>query len=122
MKRLVDVVGAALGLTVMSPVLAVFMLLIWLQDFRSPFYIAPRVLRRGETFRMVKLRSMVMHADKIGGASTSATDARITWVGSVVRRFKLDEFTQLWNVLRGEMSLVGPRPQVQRDVNLYTEE
>lgn len=122
MKRLVDVAVSVFGLVVMSPVLLGFMLLIWLQDFHSPFYIAPRVRKRGVTFRMLKLRSMVVNADKVGGASTAATDRRVTWVGRLVRRYKLDEFTQLWNVLKGEMSLVGPRPQVQRDVNLYTEE
>ncbi len=122
MKRGFDIVAATTGLIIASPVILGFMALIWLQDFKSPFYVAPRVRRRGQTFRMVKLRSMVVDADKIGGASTAATDRRITWVGRLVRKYKLDELTQLWNVVRGDMSLVGPRPQVQRDVNLYTEE
>ena len=122
MKRLLDVFVSFFGLLFLSPVLLLFMLLIWLQDFRSPFYIAPRVRRRGQTFKMLKLRSMVVNADRLGGASTAVTDRRITWVGRLIRRYKLDEFSQLWNVLKGEMSLVGPRPQVQRDVDLYTEE
>ena len=71
---------------------------------------------------MVKLRSMVIHADKSGVDSTSATDKRITWVGRFIRKYKLDEFSQLWNVLTGDMSLVGPRPNVERDVALYTAE
>jgi lipopolysaccharide/colanic/teichoic acid biosynthesis glycosyltransferase len=96
--------------------------LIWLQDWHSPFYIASRVRRRDETFRMVKLRSMVANAEKIGSASTAATDRRITWVGRLIRKYKLDEFMQLWNVLKGDMSLVGPRPQVERHVRFYTEE
>jgi lipopolysaccharide/colanic/teichoic acid biosynthesis glycosyltransferase len=121
-KRLFDLVLAIVGLTITAPLLFVFLLLIWLQDFESPFYIAPRARRRGQTFAMVKLRSMVKNADKLGGASTSATDRRITWVGKLVRKTKFDEVPQLWNVLRGDMSLVGPRPQVMRDVNLYTEE
>jgi lipopolysaccharide/colanic/teichoic acid biosynthesis glycosyltransferase len=110
------------GLLVLSPLLLVFMLLIWLQDFCSPFYIAPRARGRGRTFNMVKLRSMVRNADKKGGASTAANDRRITWVGRVIRKTKFDEVPQLWNVLVGDMSLVGPRPQVMRDVALYTEE
>lgn len=122
MKRTVDLLGSLIGLIVMSPILLVFMFLIWAQDFQSPFYIAPRVRKRGKTFRMVKLRSMVKNADKIGGASTASSDRRITWVGRLIRRYKLDEFSQLWNVLKGDMSLVGPRPQVQQDVALYTDE
>jgi lipopolysaccharide/colanic/teichoic acid biosynthesis glycosyltransferase len=97
------------------------MIAIWLEDRHSPFYIAPRVARGGGTFRMVKFRSMVVNADKIGGASTSATDRRITRAGKFVRKWKLDELIQLWNVMKGDMSLVGPRPQVQGDAALYTE-
>ena len=98
------------------------MLLIWLEDRRYPFYIAPRVGLYGKTFRMVKLRSMVWGADKSGIDSTAIGDKRITGVGHIIRKYKLDEFSQLWNVLRGDMSLVGPRPQVQRDVDLYTDD
>jgi lipopolysaccharide/colanic/teichoic acid biosynthesis glycosyltransferase len=82
-----------------SPLLAAVMLAIWLQDRKSPFYIAPRAGRGGGEFRMVKFRSMVVNADKIGGSSTAATDRRITPVGRFVRAYKLDELIQLWNVL-----------------------
>ncbi len=121
MKRLFDILVSSLGLIVFSPILIPTVIAIWLQDFHSPFYIAPRVGKGGRLFKMVKLRSMVIHADKSGVDSTSANDRRITGVGRFIRRYKLDEFSQLWNVLKGDMSLVGPRPQVQNDAALYTE-
>ena len=121
LKRAFDILVAALGLLVFSPLLLLVMLATWLQDFASPFYIAPRMARGGGTFRMVKFRSMVVNADKIGGISTAGNDRRITRVGHFVRAYKLDELVQLWNVLKGDMSLVGPRPQVLADARLYTE-
>jgi lipopolysaccharide/colanic/teichoic acid biosynthesis glycosyltransferase len=120
MKRLVDIIVSAIGLAVLSPVLIAAMYLIWKQDRHSPFYISPRVGKGEQLFRMVKLRSMIIGADKSGVDSTSATDSRITPIGRFVRRFKLDEITQLWNVLKGDMSLIGPRPNVKRETDLYT--
>jgi lipopolysaccharide/colanic/teichoic acid biosynthesis glycosyltransferase len=122
MKRVIDIVVSALGLVALSPLLAIFMLLIWRQDGRSPLYVALRAGKDFRPFRMVKLRSMVVGADRSGVASTSATDARITAIGRMVRRTKLDEAMQLWNVLKGDMSLVGPRPNVIEEVQLYTQE
>jgi lipopolysaccharide/colanic/teichoic acid biosynthesis glycosyltransferase len=120
MKRLIDIVLSAFGLLLASPVLLPVMFLVWWQDKHSPFYVAPRVGRFGEPFRMVKLRSMVKNADKSGVDSTGANDRRITPVGHFIRRYQLDELTQLWNVLKGDMSLVGPRPNVKRETDLYT--
>lgn len=120
MKRLIDIVLSAFGLLVASPVLLPVMFLVWWQDKHSPFYVAPRVGRAGAPFRMVKLRSMVINADKSGVDSTGSNDRRITRVGHFIRRYKLDELTQLWNVLKGDMSLVGPRPNVKRETDLYT--
>jgi lipopolysaccharide/colanic/teichoic acid biosynthesis glycosyltransferase len=122
MKRTFDFTVALVGLALASPLLVILMIAIWLQDFASPFYIAPRAARGGGTFNMVKFRSMVVNADQIGGSSTAATDRRITRLGSFVRAYKIDEIVQLWNVLKGEMSLVGPRPQVKAAVDLYTAE
>lgn len=119
-KRLMDVVGSGLGLLLLSPVLALSCLLIWLEDRHSPFYIATRVGQGGRRFRMVKLRSMVVDADKTGVDSTARDDRRITRMGRLIRQLKLDEFSQLWDVLKGDMSLVGPRPNVEREVGLYT--
>jgi lipopolysaccharide/colanic/teichoic acid biosynthesis glycosyltransferase len=121
LKRAFDILVAAFGLLVFSPLLLLVMLATWLGDFASPFYIAPRMARGGGSFRMVKFRTMVVNADKIGGISTAGNDRRITRVGRFVRAYKLDELIQLWNVVKGDMSLVGPRPQVQADARLYTE-
>lgn len=122
MKRVFDILASSLGLLITSPILLLAMIAIWRQDRHSPLYIAPRVGKKGRLFKMIKLRSMVINADKSGVDSTGATDMRITRVGHMVRRYKLDELSQLWNVLRGDMSMVGPRPNVSRDVELYTNE
>lgn len=121
-KRVFDAAAAAFGLLLASPVLIPAALAVFLQDGHSPFYIAPRVGKGGRTFRMVKLRSMRVLADRTGVTSTAGDDPRITAVGRFIRRWKLDEITQLWNVLKGDMSLVGPRPQVQWAVDAYTDE
>ncbi len=120
MKRVLDFTASFFGLLVLSPILILVMVLIWKQDYRSPFYIAPRMGKDEKEFKMVKLRSMVVSLDESGADSTSASDARITRVGHFIRKFKLDEFSQLWNVLVGDMSLVGPRPNVKRETDLYT--
>ena len=120
-KRLIDISVAALGLAVASPVVLAAMLLIWSHDGHSPVYWAPRVGRGGRDFRMAKLRTMTVGADRKGGSSTSRSDVRITAPGRILRRWKIDELPQLWNVLWGEMSLVGPRPNVRLGgVELYT--
>ena len=120
MKRLLDIAAALVGLVLLSPLLVVIAFLIWLQDYHSPFYIAPRMGRGEKPFRMVKFRSMVIRADRSGVDSTAGDDPRITSLGRFIRRFKLDEIPQLWNVLLGQMSLVGPRPNVERETVLYT--
>ena len=120
MKRFFDITMAILGLITISPILLPVMFLVWRQDGHSPFYIAPRVGIKEREFNMVKLRSMIVDADKSGVDSTSASDARITKVGAFIRKSKLDEITQLWNVLMGDMSLVGPRPNVKAETDKYT--
>ena len=120
-KRLVDILASFFGLLITSPILLPVMFLVWKEDKRSPFYIASRSGRNGTTFKMVKLRSMVVDADKSGVDSTSGNDMRITPIGHKIRRYKLDELIQLWNVLIGDMSLVGPRPNVKNETDLYTD-
>lgn len=121
MKRFFDISASLIGLLLASPVLISALVLIWFEDRGSPFYIATRVGLRGRPFKMIKLRSMVLNADRTGVDSTGATDQRITRAGHFIRRYKLDELPQLWNVVRGDMSLVGPRPNVKRETDLYTE-
>ena len=121
-KRVIDFAASAVGLVAASPVLLPVMFLVWKEDHHSPLYLAPRVGRGEKPFTMVKLRSMVVNADASGVDSTSATDPRITTTGAFIRSYKLDELTQLWNVLKGEMSLVGPRPNVSRETAMYTPE
>ena len=120
-KRLLDIVISAIGLICFSPILLFVSILVWSNDKKSPFYIPPRVGKKGTIFYMVKLRSMVVNADKAGIDSTSNNDLRITSIGQKIRKYKLDELTQLWNVLLGDMSLVGPRPNVKAEVDLYTD-
>ena len=117
-----DIVASFVGLIVLSPVLAVLAIAIKL-DSRGPiFYRGERVGFRGKRFRIFKFRTMVVGADRIGGPSTAAGDPRVTRVGRFLRSVKLDEFPQLINVLKREMSIVGPRPEVPYYVAMFTEE
>jgi lipopolysaccharide/colanic/teichoic acid biosynthesis glycosyltransferase len=120
MKRLFDLVISFFGILFVLPVLLPVIFMVWRQDGHSPLYVAPRIGRNAAPFKMIKLRSMVVNADKSGVDSTGTNDRRITPLGHFIRRYKLDELTQLWNVLKGDMSLVGPRPNVQRETDLYT--
>jgi lipopolysaccharide/colanic/teichoic acid biosynthesis glycosyltransferase len=122
MKRTFDILIALTALILLAPALATIAAATWLADRKSPFFFARRVARGGGDFHMVKFRTMIPNAWKSGVNSTACGDARITRIGKFLRRGKLDELPQLWNVLTGDMSLVGPRPQVRADVNLYTPE
>lgn len=122
MVRLRDFILSFLILVTFSPLLLVVCFLVWKQDKHSPFYIADRVGKDGKLFSMVKLRSMIINADSSGVDSTSSEDNRITMIGHFIRKYKLDELTQMWNVLIGDMSLVGPRPNVKRETDLYSKE
>jgi len=121
MKRLLDIIVSFCGLVMFSPILMIFMFLVWKGDKKTPFYMALRAGKDGKAFKMVKLRSMTVDADKSGVNSTGNNDIRITPIGHKIRSYKLDELTQLWNVLIGDMSLVGPRPNVVSEIDLYTD-
>ena len=119
-KRSFDIVISFFGLLIVTPFLLPVMFLVYKEDKKSPFYITLRSGRNGILFKMIKLRSMVSGADKSGVTSTSSNDTRITPIGHKIRRYKFDELVQLWNVLIGDMSLVGPRPNVKDETDLYT--
>jgi lipopolysaccharide/colanic/teichoic acid biosynthesis glycosyltransferase len=119
-KRLVDVLGASLGLLLLAPLMLAVSLAVWLGDRGPVLFGQQRVGLGGRRFRMWKFRTMVVDAEALGGKLTVGGDPRVTRVGGWLRKSKLDELPQLLNVLRGEMTLVGPRPEVQRYVDLYT--
>ena len=122
MKRLFDIVASALGLVVLSPVFAV--LAVWIKaDSKGPvFYRQTRVGRDNKDFRLFKFRSMRPDSDKLGLITVGGRDPRVTRSGYYIRKYKLDEFPQLINVFKGDMSLVGPRPEVRKYVDMYTPE
>ncbi|HEY3862567.1 MAG TPA: sugar transferase [Verrucomicrobiae bacterium] len=121
-KRVFDVIFAAIGLVVISPAALLIAAFIKWEDGGSVFYKQERVGKGGKSFLMWKFRSMTANADKQGALITQEGDLRITRAGRVLRKLKWDELPQLWNVLKGEMSFVGPRPEVPRFVRLYTPE
>lgn len=122
LKRTFDIITSLSGLMLLGPL--IFFLIIFIK-FDSPgpaFYCGERVGRYGKTFRIFKFRTMVADADSLGGPSTASDDPRITRVGKFLREYKLDELPQLVNVLKGDMSIVGPRPEVLMEVETYTNE
>lgn len=131
-KRLIDVFLAGGVLLALAPIYAVIALVIFLEDRGPIFYSQWRVGRGGQVFRFWKFRSMVVHADRIkaelseqneavGPIFKMRSDPRVTRIGRVLRRYSLDEIPQFWNVLRGDMSLVGPRPHLPSEVACYDE-
>jgi lipopolysaccharide/colanic/teichoic acid biosynthesis glycosyltransferase len=121
-NRAADVVAASLGLAVASPVLAAAALAIKLEDGGPVLYRQRRVGLGGRDFDLLKLRTMVVGAEQKGaGLAVNRGDARITRVGRVLRRLSIDELPQLWNVVRGEMSIIGPRPTLRYQVEAYNE-
>jgi len=110
------------GLIILSPLFLIIAILIKLDSEGPVFYRGERVGKDGKPFRIFKFRTMVKNAEKLGGPSTSADDPRLTKVGKILRKYKLDELPQLINVLKGEMSLVGPRPEVKIYVDMLKPE
>jgi len=121
MKRLLDITGSLIGLLCISPVLLVVALWIKLDSSGPIFYRQVRVGRYGKDFRIYKFRSMYTDSDRKGLITIGDRDPRVTRSGYYIRKYKLDELPQLINVLVGDMSFVGPRPEVRKYVNMYTE-
>jgi len=121
-KRLFDLLFSAFAFVILFPVFIAIAAAIKLTSTGPIVYAGTRIGRYGRPFRLLKFRTMVVNADKIGGPSTSDDDPRVTKTGSVLRRYKLDELPQLLNVLKGDMSIVGPRPEVPAEVGLYSRE
>ncbi len=121
-KRFFDIFFSSVGLIVASPILLICAMAIKSESKGPVFYRGERIGRSGKPFFIYKFRSMVDNAENLGASSTNASDVRITRVGRYIRRYKLDEVSQLINVLKGDMSIVGPRPQVKWAVDLFSEE
>jgi lipopolysaccharide/colanic/teichoic acid biosynthesis glycosyltransferase len=120
-NRASDVAAAGLGLAVTAPVLGIAVLMIKIEDGGPVFYRQRRIGLNGEEFELVKLRTMEVGAESKGaGFAVNEGDPRITRAGRLLRRLSLDELPQLWNVVRGDMSLVGPRPTLAYQVERYT--
>ncbi len=122
LKRIFDVCFSFLLIIVLSPIILIFS--IWIKvDSKGPiFYRQERVTQYGKIFRIYKFRTMVVNADKIGTLVTTKNDSRITRVGEKIRKYRIDEIPQLFNVLLGDMSFVGTRPEVKKYVDQYTDE
>jgi len=122
MIRLCDIVFSAIGLLLLSPLFLIVYILIRCESKGGGFYCQQRVGKDGRMFDLYKFRSMRTDSDKKGLITVGGHDSRITRMGYFIRKYKIDELPQLWNVLKGDMSLVGPRPEVKKYVDLYTEE
>lgn len=118
-KRIFDAAFAAIGLALLAPVLVALAIAVRLSSPGPLFYRGVRVGMFGKLFRVVKFRTMVANAEALGGSCTGTDDPRITPVGRWLRKYKLDELPQLFNVLKGDMSFVGPRPEVQMYTDLF---
>ena len=122
LKRLFDITFAFIGLIIVIPFMMIISALIKTEDGGSVFYRGIRVGRYGKRFKIFKFRTMIMNAENMGASSTPDDDYRITKIGKFLRKYKLDELPQLFNVFLGEMSFVGPRPQVPWAVELFSED
>jgi len=121
-KRAFDIFCSGIGLIVLSPPLFILAIAIKRDSPGPVFYRGERIGRNGKPFQMFKFRTMVINADQLGGPSTAADDPRLTKMSGLLKKYQLDEIPQLINVLKGDMSLVGPRPEVKMYTDMFTDE
>ena len=121
LKRFFDFILALVGIILLFPLIVTIAVLVFITSPGPIFYRSKRVGTGGRVFKMIKFRSMVVDADQIGALVTAGNDPRITTVGKYLRKFKWDELPSLWNVVKGDMSFVGPRPENPESVKLYNE-
>ena len=122
MKRLFDITASFFGIIILSPLLIFIGLWVELSSKGGVFYKQIRVGKNNKDFKLYKFRSMRVNSDKQGLLTVGSKDSRITKAGYFIRKYKIDELPQLFNVLKGDMSFVGPRPEVRRYVDLYSKE
>ncbi|KEZ88745.1 hypothetical protein IO99_00815 [Clostridium sulfidigenes] len=113
LKRIFDIVFSLILLLVTSPILVLSLVIVYLQDFKEPLFSQKRLGLNNKVIKIYKIRSMVHNAEENGVKWTSANDLRITWFGKFIRKTRIDEIPQLFNVLKGEMSIIGPRPELE---------
>ena len=121
-KRLFDIIFSALGIIILSPIFLLLWFTIKLESHGPALFMQTRVGKNNKDFKLIKFRSMYLNSESFGQLTVGMRDPRITNVGYTLRKYKLDELPQLLNVLKGDMSLVGPRPEVRKYVNMYTTE
>jgi lipopolysaccharide/colanic/teichoic acid biosynthesis glycosyltransferase len=121
-KRIFDFIASLIGLILLSPFLVIIGVLVKISDKGPVFYRSKRVGQNFKPFYLLKFRTMVVNAEELGPSITKGGDQRITKIGKFLRKTKLDELPQLWNVIKGELSLVGPRPEVEKYISFYKDD
>jgi lipopolysaccharide/colanic/teichoic acid biosynthesis glycosyltransferase len=121
-KRIFDFIASLIGLILLSPFLVIIGVLVKISDKGPVFYRSKRVGQNFKPFYLLKFRTMVVNAEELGPSVTKGGDQRITKIGKFLRKTKLDELPQLWNVVKGELSLVGPRPEVEKYISFYKDD
>jgi len=122
LKRIFDIIISLIGIVLLLPLMCIVSIIILITSPGPIFYGSPRAGKNGRIFKMVKFRTMIVNADKVGSLITAGNDPRITSIGRYLRNYKWDELPSLWNVLKGDMSFVGPRPENPKSVDLYNPE